>query len=106
MLEFAEKAGTIPDLYGGDWEGERLHPGDYVVCRDEKPSIQARSRKHGRASYAYQLHDSRRVDPPPDSDQRIAYGDCDAGSRPTNFSSAAACRGSFGAISVTPAHRS
>jgi hypothetical protein len=23
-----------------------LHPGDYVVCCDEKPSIQARSRKH------------------------------------------------------------
>jgi hypothetical protein len=23
-----------------------LHPGDYVVCRDEKPSIQARQRKH------------------------------------------------------------
>jgi len=23
-----------------------LHPGDYVVCCDEKPSIQARHRKH------------------------------------------------------------
>jgi hypothetical protein len=43
---FAEKAGPILDLYQGRWEGERLHPGDYVVCADEKPSIQARARKH------------------------------------------------------------
>lgn len=44
--EFTAKAGRILDLYGGRWEGERLHPGDYVVCCDEKPSIQARARKH------------------------------------------------------------
>ena len=44
--EFAAKAGRILDLYAGRWEGERLHPGDYVVCCDEKPSIQARARKH------------------------------------------------------------
>jgi len=43
---FAEKAGPILDLYAGRWQGERLHPGDYVVCADEKPSIQARQRKH------------------------------------------------------------
>ena len=43
---FTSKAGRILDLYGGRWEGELLHPGDYVVCCDEKPSIQARSRKH------------------------------------------------------------
>jgi hypothetical protein len=43
---FAPKAGRILDLYAGRWEGERLHPGDYVVCCDEKPSIQARARKH------------------------------------------------------------
>jgi len=42
---FAERAGPILDLYEGRWEGERLHPGDYVVCADEKPSIQARRRK-------------------------------------------------------------
>ena len=41
---FAERAGPILDLYAGSWQGERLHPGDYVVCADEKPSIQARSR--------------------------------------------------------------
>jgi transposase len=42
---FAEKAGPILDLYAGVWQGERLHPGDYVICADEKPSIQARHRK-------------------------------------------------------------
>ena len=41
---FAERAGPILDLYAGSWQGERLHPGDYVVCADEKPSIQARKR--------------------------------------------------------------
>lgn len=43
---FTSKAGRILDLYSGRWEGELLHPGDYVVCCDEKPSIQARRRKH------------------------------------------------------------
>jgi len=42
--QFAQKAGPILDLYQGRWQGERLHPGDYVVCADEKPSIQARKR--------------------------------------------------------------
>jgi DDE superfamily endonuclease len=36
----------VLDLYEGRWEGELLHPGDYVVCADEKPSIQARGRCH------------------------------------------------------------
>ena len=43
---FNEKAGPILDLYEGRWQGELLHPGDFVVCADEKPSIQARKRKH------------------------------------------------------------
>ena len=43
---FADRAAPILDLYAGRWQGERLHPGDYVVCADEKPSIQARRRKH------------------------------------------------------------
>ena len=42
--DFTAKAGRILDLYGGRWEGELLHPGDYVICADEKPSIQARKR--------------------------------------------------------------
>jgi hypothetical protein len=44
--DFTAKAGRILDLYAGRWEGELLHPGDFVVCCDEKPSIQARDRKH------------------------------------------------------------
>jgi hypothetical protein len=44
---FAQRAGPILDLYAGHWQGERLHPGDYVVCADEKPSIQARKRIEG-----------------------------------------------------------
>lgn len=44
--DFTVKAGRILDLYSGRWNGELLHPGDYVVCCDEKPSIQARHRKH------------------------------------------------------------
>src|SRR5688572_15271631 len=43
---FAEKAGRILDLYEGRWERQLLEPGDLVVCADEKPSIQARARKH------------------------------------------------------------
>ena len=43
---FAEKAGRILDLYEGRWEGQLLELGDFVVCADEKPSIQARARKH------------------------------------------------------------
>jgi hypothetical protein len=43
-LDFAEKAGRVLDLYEGRWEGRLLHPGDCVICADEKPSIQARAR--------------------------------------------------------------
>jgi hypothetical protein len=44
--QFRHKAGPILGLYHGRWQGELLHPGDFVVCCDEKPSIQARARKH------------------------------------------------------------
>ena len=43
---FAQKAGRILDLYEGRWEGQLLEPGEFVVCADEKPSIQARARRH------------------------------------------------------------
>ena len=43
---FREKAGRVLDLYQGRWQGKLLHPGDFVLCADEKPSIQARRRKH------------------------------------------------------------
>jgi hypothetical protein len=44
--DFAERAGRVLDLYEGRWEGKLLHPGDCVICADEKPSIQARKRIH------------------------------------------------------------
>jgi hypothetical protein len=44
--DFARKAGRILDLYQRRWNGAALGPRDYVVCADEKTSIQARPRKH------------------------------------------------------------
>jgi hypothetical protein len=43
---FAHKATSVLDLYGGRSEGEPLGAQDYVLCADEKTSIQARSRCH------------------------------------------------------------
>jgi len=43
---FAAKAGRVLDLYQRRWEGFALGRRDYVLCADEKPSIQARRRKH------------------------------------------------------------
>ena len=60
--EFTVKAGRILDLYGGRWEGELLHPGDYVVCCDEKPSIQARARKHATLPAAAAIRRGQRVE--------------------------------------------
>ena len=59
---FAEKAGPILDLYAGRWQGERLHPGDYVVCADDKPSIQARQRKHATLPAAPRHRRGQRVE--------------------------------------------
>src|SRR5215211_6656874 len=42
--DFAEKAGRVLDLYEGRWEGEPLRAEEYVLCADEKTSIQARDR--------------------------------------------------------------
>jgi len=44
--DFEVKAGRVLDLYHGLWEGEPLGPADFVVCADEKTSIQARRRRH------------------------------------------------------------
>jgi hypothetical protein len=38
--KFAEKAGRVLDLYEGRWEGQRLEPGDFVVCADEETPTQ------------------------------------------------------------------
>jgi hypothetical protein len=43
---FLEKAGPVLDLYQGRWKGRLLHPGEFVISADEKPSIQARLRIH------------------------------------------------------------
>jgi len=44
--DFEEKAGRILDLYHRLWKGRRLHSDEFVICADEKTSIQARARKH------------------------------------------------------------
>jgi hypothetical protein len=44
--DFLEKAGPVLDLYEGRWAGKLLEPGDFVICADAKPSIQARRRVH------------------------------------------------------------
>lgn len=44
--QFAAKAGKVLDLYQGRWQGAALGPRDFVLCADEKTSIQARLRKH------------------------------------------------------------
>jgi hypothetical protein len=43
---FARKAGRALDLYQRRWGSTALGPRDYVLCTDEKTSIQARPRKH------------------------------------------------------------
>jgi hypothetical protein len=44
--DFARKAGHILDLYARTWHGEALGGDDYVICADEKTSVQARCRCH------------------------------------------------------------
>ena len=62
---FAAKAARVLDLYAGIWEGEPLGQGDYVICADEKTSVQARCRCHptlppGKARAMRVEHDYRR----------------------------------------------
>lgn len=44
--DFAMKAARVLDLYAGVFEGQLLGADEYVVCADEKTSIQARCRCH------------------------------------------------------------
>jgi len=44
--QFAEKAGRVLDLYGRTWKRAALRRDEYVISADEKPSLQARCRKH------------------------------------------------------------
>jgi hypothetical protein len=38
--DFVVKAARVLDLYAGSWDGQPLGLGDFVVCADEKTSIQ------------------------------------------------------------------
>ena len=58
---FLEKAGPVLDLYQRRWQGELLHPGDFVLCADEKTQIQARQR------------DSPTTGPAPGRSQRVEH---------------------------------
>jgi hypothetical protein len=49
---FLERAGPVLDLYQRRWEGRLLHPGEYVICADEKTQIQARQRTYPTAAPA------------------------------------------------------
>jgi len=44
--DFAVRATGVLDLYAGVWDGQPLGPNDFVICADEKTSIQARCRCH------------------------------------------------------------
>ena len=43
---FAARAAPVLDLYARAWDGRPLGANDYVICADEKTSIQARYRRH------------------------------------------------------------
>ncbi len=63
--EFAAKAARVLDLYARIWDGAPLGSSDYVICADEKTSIQARCRCHptlppGKARAMRVEHDYRR----------------------------------------------
>ena len=63
--DFAVKAARVLDLYAGIWDGEPLGSNDYVICADEKTSIQARCRCHptlppGKARAMRVQHDYKR----------------------------------------------
>jgi transposase len=63
--DFVAKATRVLDLYAGIWDGQPLGPNDFVICADEKTSIQARCRCHptlpaGRARMMRIEHDYHR----------------------------------------------
>ena len=44
--DFQPKAGRVLDLYARRVDGRRLHPGEFVICADEKSQLQALGRRH------------------------------------------------------------
>jgi hypothetical protein len=63
--QLAARAAPVLDLYAGIWDGQPLGGNDYVICADEKTSIQARCRCHptlppGKARAMRVEHDCKR----------------------------------------------
>jgi hypothetical protein len=63
--DFAARAARVLDLYAGIWHGRPLGENDFVICADEKTSIQARCRCHptlppGKARAMRVEHDYKR----------------------------------------------
>jgi hypothetical protein len=64
--DFQHKAERVVDLYMATWQGQSLHPNDYVLCADEKPGLQVLERRHptqppapgqpGRLEFEYKRH--------------------------------------------------
>jgi hypothetical protein len=62
--DFEKKAAKVLDLYHGIWNGRPLRSNEYVICADEKTSIQARHRlmpttapmpgRYGRVEHEYE----------------------------------------------------
>jgi hypothetical protein len=44
--DFQAKAGRVLDLYERRFDGRLLHPGEFVICADEKSQLQALARRH------------------------------------------------------------
>jgi len=63
--DFAVKAARVLDLYAGFWDGQPLGENNFVICADEKTSVQARCRCHptlppGKARMMRLEHDYQR----------------------------------------------
>lgn len=69
--DFEVKGGRVLDLYEGLWEGFPLGPDDWVICADEKTSIQARRRTH--ATLPPGSHRAMRVEHEYEREGAIAY---------------------------------
>jgi hypothetical protein len=68
---FGERAGRVLDLYQGVWEGQPFRGEEYVICADEKTSIQARKRLA--PGTGPQPHRNRRVEAEYERRGALAY---------------------------------
>jgi len=84
--DFEAKAARVLDLYQGLWDGEPLGEGDWVLCADEKTSIQARGRptlapapgRSLRVEHAYQRNGSLAYLAAWDAHRARVFGRCEA----------------------------